>query len=297
MEPERRGKYVNVSSAGFRFVKDQGEWPPSRNNYNVFLFGGSTTFGYGVGDDQTFASYLQEYLYSPTSTRPIKIYNFGQGGHYSLQERVLFEDLLRRGMIPDLAVFTDGLNDLSACYDSSHVSVETKTIQDSLAITANKQIFQIAGRLPVIELSKKFSEKMATLARKGDGAAATSSIDTEMIIGNYLTNKKMIEAQAEVFGVKTLFVWQPIPYYNYDLSDNIFLSPGAGVPDFAKGYSKIKEEKDKLRDFLWLADLGRATPGQLFVDSVHYAPRFNRVVAKNIADYLNGKHYFEIKKK
>ena len=48
-----QGRYVNVNQAGFRASKDQGEWPPDPNNYNIFMFGGSTLFGYCVADDQT----------------------------------------------------------------------------------------------------------------------------------------------------------------------------------------------------------------------------------------------------
>lgn len=36
------GKYVNVSQDGFREVADQERWPPNEDNFNIFMFGGST---------------------------------------------------------------------------------------------------------------------------------------------------------------------------------------------------------------------------------------------------------------
>src|SRR5437773_9286500 len=75
------GKYVNVSAAGFRKVRNQGPWPPASTNFNVFVFGGSTMFGYGVADDQTFASYLQEALASYSVNR-LCVYHFGAGFYY-----------------------------------------------------------------------------------------------------------------------------------------------------------------------------------------------------------------------
>ena len=57
-----RGKYVNVDSNGFRLSENQGVWPPSPECVNIFLFGGSTAFGYGVSDHQTTASCLQRHL-------------------------------------------------------------------------------------------------------------------------------------------------------------------------------------------------------------------------------------------
>src|ERR1043165_742044 len=32
-----RGRYVNVSEAGFRLTRDQGPWPPALTNFNVFV--------------------------------------------------------------------------------------------------------------------------------------------------------------------------------------------------------------------------------------------------------------------
>lgn len=54
------GQYFNVHEAGFRIGKNQAPWPPVNENHNIFIFGGSTTFGYGLPDDQTIGSHLQE---------------------------------------------------------------------------------------------------------------------------------------------------------------------------------------------------------------------------------------------
>src|SRR5262245_56086849 len=109
-ESPYRGDYVNVDENGFRIGKNQGPWPPSPGNLNIFLFGGSTTFGYGVPDHQTIASYLQQFL-SDKLGREVRVYNFGRGFYYSTQERILLEKLLSSGFHPDLAVFIDGYND------------------------------------------------------------------------------------------------------------------------------------------------------------------------------------------
>jgi len=61
-ELPRNGNFVNVSEAGFRLVEDQGPWPLDQQNVNVFVFGGSTTFGYGVTDTETIPSALQRKL-------------------------------------------------------------------------------------------------------------------------------------------------------------------------------------------------------------------------------------------
>src|SRR5258705_313025 len=47
------GTYVNVSDAGVRRGSGPNPWPPVAANFNIFFFGGSTTFCYGVADDET----------------------------------------------------------------------------------------------------------------------------------------------------------------------------------------------------------------------------------------------------
>ena len=53
-------------------------------NKNIYMYGGSTTFGYNVTDDQTIASYLQNYL-----NDDFCVYNHGRVYFYSKQENNL----------------------------------------------------------------------------------------------------------------------------------------------------------------------------------------------------------------
>jgi len=105
------GKYINVNENGFRLIQNQASWPPNNSNINIFIFGGSTTFGYGVSDEQTVPSYLQNYLRQHIIHKKVCVYNFGRGHYYSSQELVLFEKLLWLGIIPEVVIFIDGLND------------------------------------------------------------------------------------------------------------------------------------------------------------------------------------------
>ena len=76
---------------------------------NIFIFGGSTAFGYGVADQETIASYLQEIC--RTKRKNINVYNFACGFYYSTQERILLEKLISKGIDIDIAVFIDGVNE------------------------------------------------------------------------------------------------------------------------------------------------------------------------------------------
>lgn len=105
-EGPRRGKHVNVLEPGFRMSKDQGPWPPEpQGSCAVFLFGGSTTFGYGLPDHETVASHLQDFLSGARLPCEPRVYNFGRGFYFSTQERILFEQLVEAGFVPDVAIF------------------------------------------------------------------------------------------------------------------------------------------------------------------------------------------------
>ena len=103
-----RGRYVNVDDGGFRRVLRQGPWPLDASVLNVFVFGGSTTFGFFMDDDHTIPSYLQEFA-KAESRRRVNVYNFGRPGYTSTQELLFYLSLLRNGFVPNVSVFIDGL--------------------------------------------------------------------------------------------------------------------------------------------------------------------------------------------
>ena len=58
-ETPYRGTYVNVSPAGYRHVPEQEPLESPSSRRRIFVFGGSTTFGLGVPDDETIPAYLR----------------------------------------------------------------------------------------------------------------------------------------------------------------------------------------------------------------------------------------------
>ena len=110
-EKPRDGKYVNIDKNGFRKIENQCNFPTNNKNYNIFIFGGSTTFGLGLPDSETIPSRIQERLKHETNRTDICVYNFGRTFYYSSQERILFESLLLSNQKPDMIVFIDGLNE------------------------------------------------------------------------------------------------------------------------------------------------------------------------------------------
>ena len=300
-----KGHYVNVDKEGFRITKNQGPWPLDLKNLNIFLFGGSTTFGYGLPDDQTIASYLQEFMVNKLN-QTVCVYNFGRGSYYSQQERVLFEKLLISGFIPDLTIFIDGFNDFylndnrPAFSDRfEHFFIERK---QGKAPTD----FKLIDRLPMIRIAKYIKHKLQASQDKPDNIdmansamnyndnkkAADQNInksDITKVIKRYIENKKIIEAIAKAYAVKTVFVWQPVSSYKYDLSYHLFASTNLLDKYLQYGYRNMEEivkNKSLGENFLWIADMQENLHKPLYIDKVHYSAEMSEMVAVNIGNLL-----------
>ncbi len=289
-EAPQSGEYVNIDPAGFRRVADQGPWPPDPAATNVFFFGGSTTFGYGVADAETIPSRAQEAL-AAACPGDVRVYNFGGGNYYIEQERVLFEQLLAAGHPIDVAVFVDGLNEFKKGPKF------TTRLRYLMAESRPRLLLRALKALPLAELAKLFRPSDAEPPQQVEipPADAENLRLAEWAVGRWRANRRLAAAVAREFEVVPLFVWQPSPAYQYDLEHHLFrenrwLFAHRG-PAHAPGYrlmDALRNESPELSadDFLWLADLhlGRSEP--LYVDTFHYTAAFSREIAERIAAAL-----------
>lgn len=297
-ERQYSGEYINVTRHGFRVIKNQREWPPNPQNFNVFVFGGSTTFGYGVQDEQTIASYLQEIFSSNYPEHDFAFYNFGRGYYYSTQERVLFEQLLTSEFVPDMVIFIDGLNEFTFEYieDEPWFSADMDSFVEFRAGKGMTPYFTslLIKELPIIRLGavardtfqipitiKRFVPPKKTYQNNNDDSTV------ESLIKQYLENKKIIESISNTYGVTPVFVWQPIAIYKYDLQYHLFaddtFEKQLAIAD--KGYHRMETiiKKEAMgNSFLWCADIQENMKKPLYIDRVHYTPEMNEYLAEMI---------------
>jgi hypothetical protein len=288
-----RGRFVNVDARGFRAIKNQSAWPPSPTNFNIFVFGGSTTFGYGVADAETIPSFLQEKLPADVGGRRVRVFNFGRASYYSTQERILFEQLLASGQRPNLAIFIDGLNEFLYADDAPRFSEQLEQLFNGGL--RDYRPLGILGELPVIQKLEKLQRSVSRLAagaRRSGKPVPTQSEEQLKVLANracehYLNNLRLVEAVAERFQVKAAFVWQPVPAYKYDLAYHPFREPAVGNHACsAIGYPLMAlrvATHPPAVNFLWGADLQENRHEPLYVDAVHYSPKMCELLATEIA--------------
>jgi hypothetical protein len=293
------GKFVNVHEAGFRHVRNQGPWPPDPARTNIFLFGGSTTFGYGVPDSDTIASQLQDALNS-TSGTVVSVYNFGTNSFYSSQERAYFEKLASEGQVPDIAIFLDGLNEF---FYKDNVPKYTAQISDMLDVAVDQKkprsaAVTLAASLPLtraLSLLAPPARDPLPPIKENPNELTREEIDyfdddevLDRVFATYFTNKRLIEAAAEKLGVRVLFVWQPLPAYRYDLRQNPFGNEAKRMYS-TFGYPRMEQMVSGGTvggNFLWAADIQEPLKEPLYVDKVHYTARLSGMVAELIARRL-----------
>jgi len=306
-EAPREGIYVNVHPAGFRHSSDQASWPPPKDRTVIFLFGGSATFGYNLNDEETLASYIARKFNQKTGSSPA-IYNFGRGRYGSSEEMLLFMRLMFEGQRPDVAIFVDGINDF---YRKGSRNLEETNVLSRLydKWDSNDLSDHMPRLLHALPLTKAINWLMATLGLRSPitgidvaAPAARHAYGTPLrkaqeaathTLALYRENQRMIRAVATEFGVQPVFVWQPIPFYRYDLSKHPF---GDDVAHYnADGLSRGFEEMERRwmsgnfgEDGIWCSDIQEGVTEQMYVDTVHYSAALNRRLADCIINRKPG---------
>jgi hypothetical protein len=294
------GRFVNVHPAGFRDSKNSAPWPPAPNALNIFVFGGSTTFGYGVADDQTIPAHLQRLLDAAKPSRRPVVYNFGAGFYFSTQERILFEKLLLDGMRAGVVVFIDGLNDIGHPAGVGYWTNTLRKMVDRRAASADFFFADPGGiveNMPIRRLMRSTSSVTETGPSAGGVPTSEDAgrVRASAMLDRYTENQRIIRAVARGSGIGTVFVWQPIPSYECDLSRHPFhdgvSKPGSPEQrEYETVYTVMAERLATTpppADFLYLAGMQKGRTGDIYVDSVHYTPGFSGEIARDIVEHMS----------
>lgn len=278
------GRFLNVDEAGFRPVEAGQTWPPPEDGPVVFVFGGSTTFGYGLADGQTIPAQLAERLSEGACGEATAVYNFGRSNYFSSQERALFERLALAGHLPDMAIFVDGLNEFG--YPDGEPKF-TRTLERRMSEGDGRIVYRALTTMPLSQLVLRLVQNRAPVPPEMASEEAVEIADR--VLARWRRNRRLTAAAAAELDVATLFVWQPVPVYRYDLGQHPFYAgEGPLLADQAaivRGYARMEKGRAGLGGgpaasrFLWLGDLQRGRDEPLYVDRVHYTAAFARQIA------------------
>lgn len=286
----RQGRHLTFTEDGYRMNGADSPKGLAEPGRKVFVFGGSTTMGIGVGNEETIPAYLEAALRA-AGRADVQVYNFGVGAYYSTQERIALERLLTAGVKPDVAVFVDGLNDFYYCAVPDQTSWHERLTQLTRARSRMPLLHELAHRSNVVQLARHIGGDKSVLVHES-GSFCESDGDLAKVIARLDTNRRMIDAIGERLGFTVIFVQQPVPTYSYDNRKRPLPVKEETVGfhmNSARGYPKLAEMRGKgslwERNLLWLAEFEPAE-GNAYIDTIHYSPRFNQAIAARIAAHL-----------
>lgn len=289
-EKPRVSDYINVSEAGFRFnssdqtlnnqlVSILNKPKAQMNRRLIFVFGGSSTFGYGLFDNQTIPAQIEK-----ISKNDI-VLNFGRGYYYSEQENILLSRLIKSGFPkPDVAVFLDGHNErcsleayqsqMSSNFDKSS-DTQYRWYPEEYA----KPYFNLIGRLndSAVQQGAKINQQQCKMS----GGYETP---LKNVFSKTLDQRQSL---CDLFSIKCL----------------TFLQPAPGLQNVHKYLDSNVREKMALK-YRWLRPLFQsrsqaevvdisnvlsAYDTHQFVDQYHYSPEAASTIASAIKRELDAR--------
>jgi lysophospholipase L1-like esterase len=294
--PDFYGTFLRTDHRGFRRTKE----PRSHGGkpIKIYVFGGSTTFGYGVPDDHTIPSYIQTILEQKYPNKSILVKNYGQGFYYSSQELLLFISQIKIGDIPDWAIFIDGGNDtaqLAKKRDEPYFTQTVKQLWDERRGASSNKAQKDLSWIPMVRLAEALSRRLFSKVASnnnppnGSNAEAESDLQSNVdyIFTRYTANMRMIRSLCREYGIRCYFVWQPVPTYKYDrtLHRTFPYERGRAIEEYWSAiYSRMKTYREA--DFLYLGGMLEGVSEKVFVDDFHYNEVMNEKIATRICEVL-----------
>ena len=273
----------------------------------IYTFGGSTMWGWGVEYDKTIPSYISEKLCREEI--PIEVKNFGTPAYGNTQEIIKLFLELEVDKVPDIFIFYDGANDISA----GIYKFFTPQIFEYFA----QKTHYHAGIFSYLReyLSRYSGNTDSSFSLKDDilgGYFSKFKLNTDGLYGeelyykmmeNYLRNVKIVKSMEEDWGFKSFFYWQPTLYdkrKNLSKAEEVFLYKYYDLigriiiadPVVTEFLNNTKDVKDLREVFNNRADT-------VFMDWCHINSEDNKIIAEKMVEdilkYLEESNYYEKK--
>jgi len=292
---DHKGKFSIVIN-GSRLVKDADLLKDCISKKEIWMFGGSTMYGVGVPYSENIPSFLQKILNKNNAC--LKVVNYGVPYHYSKQETINFvNNLLDHEKPPAFAIFLDGLNDFMLPGSTLRGEPHFTPILTSLVPKGKGDIRQSRGwafknlfNLEIISfLKKRINSSEENYSNKdlpkGYTEASAAKEISELFIKNTIGLGKICDA----YDVKCFRFLQPVAAIDYSPPSNDSYTNWAQEENlssrFKIGYKLIRSFTNKNIRGISLIDLSKLFKnyyGIPYVDSWHYAPRANNLIAEFI---------------
>ena len=274
-------KFVNVTSElGRKTIS------PKNCKKNVFFYGGSTAFGYGVTDNQTIASYLGQIFIDNNNEVCVK--NFGRGSYFSTQETILFQKHLLNKRINknDIIIFLDGVNENgnSSSRNTRFLYEAQKLLQQRPWDMYKLTFYTFIESLPINQLANRLIAK-SKVPKKGEYLEESIFDIPQETKFVYEQNISFRNSICEKLNIYCYNLLQPFA----TVHGKYFDKPSEGIfynmivqPDFTK---QLRDKYEILKETFGIIDISdsfKETDPLSYIDGIHYSPSGNRIIAERI---------------
>jgi lysophospholipase L1-like esterase len=281
---------VNITNATRKSA--QGPHADDPAAAEVWFFGGSTTFGFGTRDDDTYPSHFS--ILADKRGMPVKVVNFGLPAYISWQEGQRLEQRLASGSKPDLVVFYDGYNDLLRHYSGDDHDDDFAGVYDGVINEIVAKSHDALGPLressAVHYLYRRLTE--TPFAPSPDGP---ENIETraQATARQYTQTQRHIQRVARSYDVPVFAFWQPIrPLQNPANLSALEREPeehdSVLWPHMRETYTRATE----LVASAGVARILREVTGNkrpIWLDECHLTPEGNDLIAAAMLDELGAR--------
>jgi lysophospholipase L1-like esterase len=245
-------------------------------NKDIWVFGGSTTWGTGSDDENTVPSLIEKLT-------NISTLNLGETGYNTTQElNLLLKELVKHK--PKKIIFYDGVNDVGKCMKNlNYFSTGQEIVLQSLFQSMSSESYSkklIIAPLKILEKVKKFFQK-------NQNTELTYNCDTDVskaeeIAKTFVNNWISVELIAKKNNIKFIPILQPTIFTSTSNKDYLSTNYDELKKQYEILYELIKKELKK-EDFKYLNlenSLNKAE--NYFIDFCHLSPNGNMKIASEI---------------
>ena len=279
-------KFVNVNpELGRKTIS------PTECEKNIFLYGGSTTFGAGVTDNQTIPSYLGEMLID--DEKKICVKNYGRRSYFAFQETILLQKHILKQKIKsnDIIIFLDGIN------ENGYNDPRNTALLNQLFKISNKKYWDMEDAafilfLDSLTINQFFKRVMKKLGidKKKETRKINSGENLENIRINLEKNIVLRNSICNSYELYCFNFLQPFA----TIHGKYFDKPSLGVnPNFVNEKEQIEYLKkrwyilNKTKGVLNIADALKNSKKLGYIDRVHYSPYGNKRIAEKIYNIIS----------
>jgi len=247
-------------------------------NANIFIFGGSTTIGEFVEDEQTIPSYFSELL--SNNGYKYHVRNYGVPSYVFTQEVIKLMFLLRSGERPKMVVFYNGANDIVSAFMSRKAGAIYRE-----NYVRNKYEFPQLFEARTVEILKELVKRIKVFGVIRSSVVMEESTRYTPDELNSLSNQ-VVKYYFDTFDLLARLSWA----YGFDYC--VFFQP-LGEPkigrDFKKFYVSVSSEIEaiKLHSFYNISDVFDKQSEDYYLDGCHLNKDGNLIVAKKIFSILH----------